>query len=514
MEMGYPDRRLWTESYVEEAMGLKSQDTYVVIGAKDYENNHSNIQIIPTMNVQTIKKDKVAPPDRVKSRIVALGNFEDRVWEKSEKYAPILRDESSRAMTSMAAEIGQREKQGDCKNAFAQSYLPKDETIICRPPRGCPLSKPGDLWLLRKTLYGLCQSPYHRYQNIKKILIGMGLQNSAHDQCVFYGKIAPHLPPLYLGLYVDYFKYFSASNEAEKLFEKLLGAKCKVEFMGEVSWFLGCKYEWEELPDGRLTASITQTAKTEDLIETHGMVDCNPVASLYRSGHTIDNIVKDEVPVERKVPLVKKYQSLVGGLLWLQCQSRPDISAVTHLLAQHCHVPSAGHYEAAKRVLAYLKGTLDRGIRFNQGGSPVYVNVAFPIGDGVYTDANWGPQDASHPKEGEMISISDAQSLLGHVIMRMGGPVCWGCMRETTTMSLSSCESEIYATNEGTKSALTVQNLLTDLQAPEAGLPMPLWNSNRGTVDWTKGVSVSKKPRHLNMRKLAVRLSISEVGLN
>jgi hypothetical protein len=162
------------------------------------------------------------------------------------------------------------------------------------------------------------------------------------------------------------------------------------------------------------------------------------------------------VPVERKVPLVKKYQSLVGGLLWLQRQSRPDISAVTHLLAQHCHDPSASHYEAAKQVLAYLKGTLDRGIRFTQGGSPVSVNVVFPIDDGVYTEANWGPQDASHPKEGEMISISDAQSLLGHLVMRMGGPICWGCMRETMTMSLSSCESEIYATNEGTKSALTV----------------------------------------------------------
>jgi hypothetical protein len=36
MEMGYPDRQLWIEPYVEEAMGLKLQDTYVVIGAKDY----------------------------------------------------------------------------------------------------------------------------------------------------------------------------------------------------------------------------------------------------------------------------------------------------------------------------------------------------------------------------------------------------------------------------------------------------------------------------------------------
>jgi hypothetical protein len=37
-------------------------------------------------------------------------------------------------------------------------------------------------------------------------------------------------------------------------------------------------------------------------------------------------------------------------------------------------------------------------------------------------------------------------------------------------------------------------------------LPRPLWNNNCGTVDWTKGVSVLKKLRHINMRELAVRL--------
>jgi hypothetical protein len=244
----------------------------------------------------------------------------------------------------------------------------------------------------------------------------------------------------------------------------------------------------------------------EDLIKTHGMAECNPVLSPYRSGCTIDSIVEDGVPIEQKIELVKRYQSLVGGLLWLQRQSRPDISAAVHLLAQHSHKPSGGHYEAAKRVLAYLQGTIDRGIRFTQGSSPACVNVTFPIDDGIYTDTNWGPQDASHPKPDKTVCIEDAQSLLGHVVMRMGGPICWGCMRETKTMSLSSCESEIYTTNKGTKSALNVRNLLIDLHVLEAKDPMPLWNDNCGCVDWTKGMSVSKKLRHINMRELSVRL--------
>jgi hypothetical protein len=85
--------------------------------------------------------------------------------------------------------------------------------------------------------------------------------------------------------------------------------------MGEVSWFLGCKYEWENLPDyGHLTISITQTAKVEDLIESHGMEECNPVASPYCSGFIMDGILDDGIPGEEKVVLVKKNQSQVGGL--------------------------------------------------------------------------------------------------------------------------------------------------------------------------------------------------------
>jgi hypothetical protein len=163
----------------------------------------------PTMHVQAVKKDEDGQPRQVKSRIVALGNFEDRIWEKIEKDAPVLRDESSRLMTSMAVGLGRREKQGECTNAVVQSYLPKDETIIVRRQKECPVSKHGDLWLLKKTLYGLRRT----------ILLGMGLAMSAHDPCVFSGKLAPHLPPIYLGLYVDDFKFCSTSNEIKGLFD-------------------------------------------------------------------------------------------------------------------------------------------------------------------------------------------------------------------------------------------------------------------------------------------------------
>jgi hypothetical protein len=47
---------------------------------------------------------------------------------------------------------------------------------------------------------------------------------------------------------------------------------------------------------------------------------------------------------------------------------------------------------------------------------------------------------------------------------------------------------------------------MRDLQLPEGNTSIPVWNDNRGCVDWTKGVSVSKKLRHLNIRELSLRL--------
>jgi hypothetical protein len=80
-------------------------------------------------------------------------------------------------------------------------------------------------------------------------------------------------------------------------------------------------------------------------------------------------------------------------------------------------------------------------------------------------------------------------------------------MREKYMVSRSSCESEIYATDEGTKSVLSHRHFLQHLDQPDGFTPTPVWNDNRSCVDWTHGVAVSKKLRHLNMRELGVRLS-------
>jgi hypothetical protein len=108
-----------------------------------------------------------------------------------------------------------------------------------------------------------------------------------------------------------------ASHKVEGVFEAVLLSKLKIDWMGEVGWFLGKAYKWDHLDDGCLCVTITQTAKIESMLEDLDLVDCNPVKSQYGSGLVIDSIPHNGLPPKAKMDIVKPYQRAVGGLNWL-----------------------------------------------------------------------------------------------------------------------------------------------------------------------------------------------------
>ena len=134
-------------SFLEEKRGIQSLDTYKKITLGEYRSLREKgaPRAIPTMCILTIKKDEQLRPLRAKSRIVVLGNHEDRVWSKSDKYAPVLCQDSLRFLTSMAVNARQPLRQGDCKNAFCQGILPPDETTIVRPPSAILRRSPANI---------------------------------------------------------------------------------------------------------------------------------------------------------------------------------------------------------------------------------------------------------------------------------------------------------------------------------------------------------------------------------
>lgn len=77
-------------------------------------------------------------------------------------------------------------------------------------------------------------------------------------------------PELYLGLYVDDFVFFSTCPEVEKEFERRLEKLNEVDFMGNVSHFLGIKFQWTEYTDSnntqQLKVHLSQKAFADNLV--------------------------------------------------------------------------------------------------------------------------------------------------------------------------------------------------------------------------------------------------------
>ena len=74
-----------------------------------------------------------------------------------------------------------------------------------------------------------------------------------------------------------------------------------------------------------------------------------------------------------------RYRSVVGGLQYLTL-TRPDISFAVNKVCQFLSQPTDAHWEAVKRILRYVKGTLHTGLKFRKADS---TSIS------IFTDADW-----------------------------------------------------------------------------------------------------------------------------
>ena len=207
---------------------------------------------LPTMAISKIKTDENGNPTRAKYRRVVLGNLDPHDWNQKDCFAPVISSLELRLLVFICTQLRCTPKSGDVSRAFVQSILPANEKYIVRPPHGCSITPSKTYLLLKKTLYRLKRSPRHWYETCKKTLIDLGLQPCPNAPCIFTGTLIEGQPPLFLGLFVDDFIYFSESREVEQQFESPFRRKFKVDFQNEISHFLGLKFTTVRHTDGNI----------------------------------------------------------------------------------------------------------------------------------------------------------------------------------------------------------------------------------------------------------------------
>jgi hypothetical protein len=134
------------------------------------------------------------------------------------------------------------------------------------------------------------------------------------------------------------------------------------------------------------------------------------------------------------------------------------------------------HWDAAKRVLRYLKGT--RAWRLRLGGKAPEV--------AAYTDADWG-------------SHRDDRRSVGAYIIRTGtGTVIWKSKKQSC-VALSSTEAEYMALCQASKEAVWMTDLLRNLGVSLRG-PMVVNADNQGSIALAKNPVFHDRSKHIDIQ--------------
>ena len=102
--------------------------------------------------------------------------------------------------------------------------------------------------------------------------------------------------------------------------------------------------------------------------------------------------------------------------------------------------PHESHWKAAKKILRYIRGTIQFGIHYSTGGKPLLVG---------FTDSNWAGD------------LDDRKSTAGYVFSLGSGPITWACKKQQA-LALSLAEAEYRVAVNSSQEALWLWQILSE----------------------------------------------------
>ncbi|KMQ85201.1 integrase core domain protein [Lasius niger] len=218
---------------------------------------------------------------------------------------------------------------------------------------------------------------------------------------------------------------------------------------------------------------LHQRTYLEHVIEKFGINDAK-IVSVPADPHVRLRPVDTEEVNRSKI----SFRKAVGSLMFLAIVSRPDIAYSVNAFSKYLNNYDESHWLAVKRIVKYLKGTLDLGIRYGSGKSLLQV-----VG---YSDADYAND------------IETRRSTTGYVFMLVNGPVTWSSQRQKL-VTLSTTEAKYVAAASAAKEMIWLRKLLSDIGhgCSEATV---LFIDNQSAIRLVKNPEFHKRTKHIAIR--------------
>jgi hypothetical protein len=139
------------------------------------------------------------------------------------------------------------------------------------------------------------------------------------------------------------------------------------------------------------------------------------------------------------------------------------------------------HWMAVKRILRYLKGSLE--LKLSLGGNDISM-----VG---FCDADWAGD------------TNDRQSTTGYVFFVGRGAISWKCKKQPT-IALSTTEAEYMATSQYTKEAIWLRQLLVDVGYVQEGATSIMCD-NQGCIQLAMNPMHHSRTKHIDIQHHFIR---------
>ncbi|RVW35006.1 Retrovirus-related Pol polyprotein from transposon RE1 [Vitis vinifera] len=374
----------WKKAIFEEMRALEKNHTWEVMGLPKGKTT------VGCKWVFTVKYNSNGSLERYKARLVAKGFTQTYGIDYLETFAPVAKLNTVRVLLSIAANLDWPLQQLDVKNAFLNGNL--EEEVYMDPPPGFDEHFGSKVCKLKKSLYGLKQSPRAWFERFTQFVKNQGYVQAQSDHTMFIkhsndGKIA------ILIVYVDDIILTGDHVTEMDRLKKSLALEFEIKDLGSLRYFLGM-----EVARSKRGIVVSQRKYILDLLKETGMSGCRPA----------------DTPID---PNQKLGDTKDGNLVNTTRQHSKSVYALTYEV----------HLEAVYRILRYLKSTPGKGLFFKKSEQKTIE---------AYTDADWAG------------SVTDRRSTSGYCTYIWGNLVTWRSKKQSV-VARSSAEAEYRAMAHG-----------------------------------------------------------------
>jgi hypothetical protein len=456
------DASFWKDAVNSELESIMSNNTWELV---DLPKGFKPI------NSKWVFRRKLRPDgtiERFKARLVVKGYTQKFGVDFFYTYSPVTKIATIRTLFALASIYNLIVHQMDVKTAFLNGDL--EEEIYMEQPLGFVVKgQENKVCRLKKSLYGLKQAPKQWFEKFNNTVLSFGFVSNGSDTCVYTKVFGDNC--VIICLYVDDMLILGTSMDVICETKTFLSSQFEMKDMGEVDVILGIK--------------VTKTDKGFTLSQSHY------VEKVLRKFNSFDDMPA-KTPYDSSVPLKKntgnsvsqlEYAKIIGSLMFLMNCTRPDIAYAVSRLSRYTHSPSNEHWHALKRLLKYLKGTMNLGL----------VYVGYPAVLEGFCDANW------------VTDNDEVSSTSGYVFTLGGAAISWKSTKQTC-IARSTMESEFIALDLAGQEADWLRSLLADI--PFWGKPTPpvsMLCDSMAAIGVAKNKVYNGKRRHLRIRHSAVR---------